>query len=151
MTWAQFINVEADINQPRNYVEGTLQGDTPGWTIVDAALWGQQYSGWRQVPEGWTPPVALEEERQEQLNLLKKQIAPVIIYEQAPEFKQRNAALGVYPVEVTLDIIGWIQAVRCVVAELEAEINDSQSLNELEAVDIEPGTVRSRAEAIMAG
>lgn len=53
-----------------------------------------------------------------------------------PEYKQINAALGIYPTNTTQEIINGIQVYRAYCNTKEAELNAATTFEEIWAVDI---------------
>lgn len=82
-----------------------------------------------------TPEEKLARYKASRIQLLKL-AGKEVVYTHAPEYKQANAALGVYD-QATADLIKtWIQAVRAVVNEKEAAINVATDRAAADAVDV---------------
>lgn len=86
--------------------------------------------------------------RQAKIQKFKQEVAPELVYVKAPQFKQINSALNIYSEESKNSIISWIQSVRKVSDEIEAEIN---GLNEIEEIDnyiLDFNAIKTRVEEI---
>ena len=81
---------------------------------------------------------------------LKDELAPGIVYLNAPLYKQQSAALGLYSVEEETAIKKWISSVRSSVAEVEDTINKCTSQDGLEQVVFDYDSVLNRATEINA-
>lgn len=81
--------------------------------------------------------------------VLLKTAGKEAVYTHAPEYKQANAALGVYD-QATADLIrAWIQAVRAVVNEREAAINGAPDRAAVDAVAISYDSIYAAAWALL--
>ena len=54
MQWAEFKDKNGDINDPNNYIQGSLQGSRPDPHQI-GEYWEQNHPNWLQVDDGWTP------------------------------------------------------------------------------------------------
>lgn len=86
--------------------------------------------------------IDIEKIKQAKIQKLKLEISPQLIYLKAPEYKQVNSALGIYPEEKKEEIISWIQTVRKLVDDIESKIMAISDVQELEAFNIDIETLK---------
>jgi len=55
MQWAEFIDKNGDINDPKNYIQGSLQRDKPNKHQI-GEYWEQNHPNWREVSDSFIPP-----------------------------------------------------------------------------------------------
>ena len=55
MAWANFVDKTANINDPANYVQGSLQADKPDPHQL-GDYWLLNHPNWLEVADGWIPP-----------------------------------------------------------------------------------------------
>ena len=72
-----------------------------------------------------------------------------VIDENAPMFKQLNAALGIYTDVEVRDIINWIRAGRQAISEKEMQILLANTPVALDAIDVECDAIRARLQEIL--
>ncbi|MFA6990363.1 MAG: hypothetical protein WC197_09860 [Candidatus Gastranaerophilaceae bacterium] len=95
--------------------------------------------------------IDIEKVRQIKIAKFKNDIAPKLVYEKAPEYKQVNSALGIYPEEKRTEIINWIQAVRKLTDEIEAEINAAEDVQQIDDYNLDFELLKSKTEEIENG
>ena len=121
--------------------------DPAAWTAVEAeSPLDVVYEG--GVIRVLTPEEKLAGYKASRIGLLKL-AGKEVVYTHAPEYKQANAALGVYD-QATADLIrAWIQAVRTVVNEREAAISGAPDRAAVDAVDVSYDSVYAAAWALL--
>ena len=55
MAWANFVDKTANINDPANYIQGSLQKSKPDPQQL-GDYWLANHPNWLQVDDKWTPP-----------------------------------------------------------------------------------------------
>ncbi len=90
-----------------------------------------------KVSQGWTAVVepivttSLEEKKRDKLDFVKMKASQTILIAY-PEYKQINAALGIYPAATVDAIKALIQSVRAKVTAYEADIASATSEEDLD-------------------
>lgn len=92
--------------------------------------------------------INIESIKQSKISKFKNEIAPKLVYTKAPEYKQVNSALGIYPEEKRTEIIGWIQAVRKLTDEIEAEITAIKDAQQIDDYSFDFELLKLKAEEI---
>lgn len=95
-------------------------------------------------------PPSLDMLKQRKLTAFKASIAPGVVFERAPDYKQRNVGMGIYDAATAAPIVNWVKAVRTAVDEVEAAILTATDEATLDAADTTANSLRARAEAIYA-
>ena len=95
--------------------------------------------------------INIEKAKQAKIQKFKLEIAPGLVYFNAPEYKQVNSALGIYSDEKKTEIVNWIQAIRKLSAEIETEINSIVDIVKLDEFKFDIEILRSKAENMLGG
>lgn len=121
--------------------------DPPVWTIIEAE------SILDVIYENGTIRALTSEEKLARYKASKIELLKIAgreaVYTHAPEYKQANAALGIYSQEETELIRAWIQSVRSIVNEKEAAIENTQDKAAVDSVDISYGSIYTAAFAML--
>lgn len=80
--------------------------------------------------------VELSVQKEDLILTLKEEIAPSVANVHAPDYKQRNAALGLLSEAEKTEVLNWVQALRTAVDNKEAEINNASDESTLDSIDI---------------
>ena len=92
----------------------------------------------------------LDDLKNSRLQYLKGEIAPEIVYMNAPLYKQQNAALGLYSTEETAAIKKWISSVQGAVNEIESSINACATQEELAQITFDHESILNRSTELNA-
>lgn len=95
--------------------------------------------------------IDIEKAKQAKIQKFKLEIAPELVYLNAPEYKQVNSALGIYSDEKKTEIVNWIQIIRKLSAEIEMEINSIMDIQKLDEFKFDIEILRSKAENMLGG
>lgn len=95
--------------------------------------------------------VNIDKVKQAKIQKFKLETAPELVYFKAPEYKQVNSALGIYPEEKRTEIVNWIQAVRKLTDDIEAEINAIEDVQQIDDFIIDLDILKSRVEELENG
>lgn len=60
MAWAEFKDKTKDINDPNNYIQGSLQADKPDSNQI-GDYWLLNHPNWLWVDDAWIPPMSLSQ------------------------------------------------------------------------------------------
>lgn len=119
--------------------------DPSVWTAVEAeSILDITYDG--GAIKVLTPEGKLAKYKAIRIGLLKT-AGKEVVYTHAPEYKQVNAALGVYGASATALIKTWIQIVRTIVDEKEAAINGAADKTAADTTDISYESIYTTAWA----
>lgn len=100
-----------------------------------------------EVDVTYAPP-NITELRESRIVLLKEN-GTKVINEQAPDYKQLNAALGIYSAEEANAIKKWIQAARQAITEKEMQILLASNGTQLDDINVEVDSIRTRLQALL--
>ncbi|MEI8390771.1 MAG: hypothetical protein WCG23_12915 [bacterium] len=89
--------------------------------------------------------INIEQMKQAKIDHFKNEIASKLVYIKAPEFKQVNAALGIYPAETKKEIVSWIKAVRKLSDKIESQINDLKEIQDIDNFTFDFETLKLKA------
>lgn len=80
--------------------------------------------------------IELNVQKEDLILTLKEEIAPSVANVHAPDYKQRNAALGLLSEAEKSEVLNWVQALRMAVDNKETEINNASDESTLDSIDI---------------